>query len=97
MIDWSFTLIFIDRGDGQRGAGGVWSQLSLAIVNMSLWERIPACVWVLGLATCGNRQIATLATLWRAKIGVRFVHQQLSRNVPVTYSGDLLAVFRPFV
>ena len=79
MIDWSFPLTFIVRGDGYPCAGGEWSQLSVSIVNMGLWGRIPACVWVIGLAICGDKQMATLATLWKA-IEVRFVHQQLFRR-----------------
>ena len=55
-------------------------QLSVSIVNMGLWGRIPACVWVIGLAICGDKQMATLATLWKANIEVCFVHQQLFRR-----------------
>ena len=34
----------------------------------------------LGLAICGVKQMATLATLWKANIEVCFVHQQLFRR-----------------
>ena len=79
MIDWSFPLTFIVRGDGYPCAGGEWSRLSVSIVNMDLWGHIPTCVWVIGLAICGDKQMATLATLWKANIEVCFVHQQLFR------------------
>ena len=80
MIHCSFPLTFIVGGDGCPSAGGEWSQLSVSIVNMRLWERIPACVWVIGLAICGDKQMATLATLWTSNIEVRFVHQRLFRR-----------------
>ena len=84
MIDWSFPLTFIVRGDGYPCAGGEWSQLSGSIVNMGLWGRIPASVWVITLGICEDKQMATLATLWKANIEVRFVHQR-SGDVPVTF------------
>ena len=37
MIDWSFPLTFIVRGDGYPCAGGEWPPLSVSIVNMGLW------------------------------------------------------------
>ena len=33
----------------------------MSIVNMVLWGRIPACVWIIGLATCGDKQVVTSA------------------------------------
>ena len=56
--------------------------MSVSIVNMGLWGRIPACVWVIELAICGEKKMATLATLWKANIEVCFVHQQLFRRRP---------------
>ena len=85
MIDWSFALTFIVKGDSYPCAGGEWSQLSVSIVNMGLWGCIPACAWIIRLAICGDKQMATLATLWEANIEVRFVHQQLFRQ----HSGNL--------
>ena len=78
MIDGSFPLTFIVRADGYPCAGGEWSQLSVTIVNMGLWGRISACVWIIGLAICGDKQMATLATPWKANIEVCFVHQQFA-------------------
>ena len=80
MIDWSFPLTFIVGVVGYSCARGEWSQVSVSIVNMGLWERIPACVWGIGLAMCGDTQMATLATLSKANIEVCFVHQQLFRR-----------------
>ena len=79
MIDWSFALTFIVRGDGYPCAGGEWSQLSVSIANMGLWGRIPACVWVIGLAICGDKAMATLATLWEDNIKVCRAHTVLFR------------------
>ena len=95
-IDCSFPLTFIVRGDGYPCAGGEWSQLSISIVNMGLWGSIPACVSVIGLAICGDKQMATLATLWKVNIEVRFVHQQLfqrrSGNLFRRHSGGVPAI-----
>ena len=66
MIDWSFLLTFIVKGDGYPCACGEWSQLSVSIVDMGLWGRIRACVWVIRLAICGDKQMAPLAT-WIAE------------------------------
>ena len=74
MIDWSFALTFIVRGDGYPCAGGEWSQSSVSIANMGLWGRIAACVWVIGLAICGGKAMATLGTLWEDNIKVCRVH-----------------------
>ena len=80
MIDWSFPLTFIVRGDGYPCAGGEWSQLSVSIANMGLWGRVPACVWVIGLSICGDKAMATLATLWEDNIKVCRVHTVLFRQ-----------------
>ena len=69
MIDWSFPLTFIVRGDGYPCAGGEWSQLSVSIANMGLWGQIPACVWVIGLAICGDKAMATLTTYFATMYG----------------------------
>ena len=81
MIDWSFPLTFIVRGDGYPCAGGEWSQLSVSIANMGVWGRIPPCVWVIGLAICGDKAMATLATLWEDNIKVPRTHPV----VPATF------------
>ena len=80
MIDWFFPLTFIVEGNGYPCAGGQFSQLSISIVHMGLWGRILACVWVIGIAVCGDKQMTALATLWKANIEVCFVHQQLFRQ-----------------
>ena len=97
MINWSFPLTFIVRGDGYPCASGEWSQLSVSIANMGLWGRIPACVWVIGLAICGDKAMATLATLWEDNIKVCRAHTVLFRrrsdNLFRRRSGDV-QVFR---
>ena len=96
MIDWSFPLTFIVTGDSHPCAGGEWSQLSVSIVNMGLWGRIPARVWVIGLAICGDKQMATSATPWTANIEVCFVQQKVfwrhSGNMFPRRSGDVPAI-----
>ena len=97
MIDRSFPLTFIVRGDGYPCAGGEWSQWSVSIAGMGLWGRIPACVWVIGLAICGDKAMATLATLWEDNIKVCRAHTVLFRrrsdNLFRRRSGDV-QVFR---
>ena len=73
MIDGPFPLTFI----GYPCTGGEWSQLRVSIVNMGHYGRIAACIWVIGLAIRGDKQMATSASLWKANIKVCFVHQQL--------------------
>ena len=49
-------------------------------LSMRWWGAVvPACVWVIKLAICGDKQMAPLATLWKANFEVSFVHQQLFR------------------
>ena len=97
MIDWSFLMTFIVRRNGYPCAGGEWSHLSVSIANMGLWGRIPACVWVIGLAICGDKAMATLATLWEDNIKVCRAHTVLFRrrsgNLFRRRSGDV-QVFR---
>ena len=97
MIDWSFPVTFIVGGDGYPCAGGEWSQLSVSIANMGLWGRIPPCVWVIGLAICGDKAMATLATLWEDNIKCAAYAPCCSGDVPITCSGDVPATFKCFV
>ena len=96
MFDWSFPFTFIVREDGYPCVSGERSQLRVSIVNMGLWGRIPACVLVMGLAICGDNQMATLATLWKANIKMCYVHQrwfqQRSGNLSQRRSRCVLAI-----
>ena len=93
MIYWSFLLTFIAQGDGYTCAGGDWSELSTALMNMGLHGDSTACVWVNSLAMSGHKQMDTLATLCKAKNEVRSMHEQLFRrrsgNLFRHYSGSL--------
>ena len=97
MIDWSLPLTCIVRGDGYPCADGEWSQLSVSIACMGLWGRIPACVWVISLAICGDKAMATLATSRKPILRCAAYTPCCSGDVPITCSGDVPATFKCFV
>ena len=63
-IDWTRPLTFIVRGDVYPCAGGSWTQLSIGLLNHGARGRTPAYLWVIGMAVCGDKDMAALATIW---------------------------------
>ena len=63
-IDWDRPLTFIVRGDAYPCAGGSWTQLSIGLLNHGKRGRTPAYLWVIGMAVCGDKDMAALATIW---------------------------------
>ena len=63
-IDWKRPLTFLLRGDAYRCAGGSWTQLSIGLLNHGARGRTPAHVWVIGMAECGDKDMAALGTIW---------------------------------
>ena len=63
-IDWTRPLTFIVRGDAYPGAGGSWTRLSIGLINHGARGRTPAYLWVIGMAVCGDKDMAALATIW---------------------------------
>ena len=74
-IDWSRPLTFILRGDAYTCAGGSWTRLSIGLLNHGKRARTPAYLWVIGMAVCGVKDMAALATIWAENLQVfgRFV------------------------
>ena len=63
-IDWDWPLACIVRGDAYPCAGGSWTQLSIGLLNHGKRGRTPAYLWVIGMAVCGDKDMAALATIW---------------------------------
>ena len=63
-IDWTRPFTFIVRGDAYPCAGGSWTQLSIGLLNHGARGRTPAYLWVIGMAVCGDKHMAALATIW---------------------------------
>ena len=59
-IDWKRPLTFLLRGDTQPCAGGSWTQLSIGLLNHGARGRTPDYVWVIGMAVCGDKDMAVL-------------------------------------
>ena len=69
-IDWTRPLTFIVRGDSYPCAGGSWTQLSIGLLNHGARGRTPAYLWVIGMAVCGDKDMAALATIWADNLKV---------------------------
>ena len=69
-IDWSRPLTFILRGDAYPGDGGNWTQLSIGLLNHGKKARTPTYLWVIGMAVCGDKDMAALATIWANNLQV---------------------------
>ena len=69
-IDWNRPLTFIVRGDAYSCAGGSWTQLSTWLLNHGKRGRTPAYLWVIGMAVCGDKDMAALATIWAENLQV---------------------------
>ena len=62
-IHWTRPLTFIVRGDAYPFTGGSWTQLSIGLLNHGARGRTPAYLWVMGMAVCGDKDMAALATI----------------------------------
>ena len=63
-IDWTRPLTFIVRGDAYPCAGGSWTQPSIGLLNQGAQRHTPAYLWVIGMAVCGDKNMAALAMIW---------------------------------
>ena len=70
VIDWSRPLILLVCGDAYPCAGGRWTQLSVGLLNHGARGRTPAYLWVIGMAVCGDKDMAALATIWAENLQV---------------------------
>ena len=69
-INWTRPLTFIVRGDVYPCAGGSWTQLSIGLLNHGARGRTPAYQWSIGMAVCGDKDMAALATIWADNLKV---------------------------
>ena len=69
-IDWNQPLPFIVCGDAYPCAGGSWTQLSIGLLSRGKRGRTPAYLWVTGMAVCGDKDMASLATIWAENLQV---------------------------
>ena len=69
-IDWDRPLTFIVRGAAYPCAGGCWTQLSIALLNDGKRGRTPAYLRVIGMAVCGDKDMAAWATIWAENLRV---------------------------
>ena len=69
-IDWTRPLTFIVRGDAYPCACGSWTQLPIGLLNHGARSRTPAYLWVIGMAMCGDKDMAALATIWADNLKV---------------------------
>ena len=62
-------------GDAYPCAGGSWTQLFIGLLNHSARAHAPAYLWVIGMAVCGDKDMAALGTIWSKTLRVygRFV------------------------
>ena len=63
-MDWTRPLTFIVHGDAYLCAGGGWTQLSIGLLNHGARGRTPTYLWVIGMAVCGDKDMAALAKIW---------------------------------
>ena len=80
-IDWKRPLTFCLRGDAYPCAGGSWTQLSIGLLNHGARGQKSAYLWAIGMAVCGDKDMAALATIWSKNLRVygRFVSLSFSR------------------
>ena len=69
-VDWPRPLTFILRGDAYPCAGGSWTQSSIRRLNHGRRARTPAYLWEIGMAMCGDKDMAALATRWADNLQV---------------------------
>ena len=63
-MDWTRPLTFIVRGDVYPCASGSWTLLSIGLLKHGAWGRTPAYLWLIGMAVCRDKDMASLATIW---------------------------------
>ena len=62
-MDWKRPLTFLIRGDAYRCFPGSWTQLSIGLLNHGARGRAPPYLWVIGMAVCGDKDMAALARI----------------------------------
>ena len=77
-IDWNRPLTFLLCGHAYPCAAASWTQLSIGLLNHGARGRAPAYLWVIGMAVCGDKDIAALATIWSKNLQVYGLFVSLS-------------------
>ena len=65
-MDWIRPLTFIVRGDAYPS----WTQLSIGLLIHGVRGRTPAYLWVIGMAVCGDKDMAAIAMIWAENLQV---------------------------
>ena len=60
------------RSDPFPCARGSWSHLGIALANQGAGARQPAYYWVIGMALCGDKDVAQLGAIWSDDLQVWF-------------------------
>ena len=63
-MDWERPLTFLLHVDAYPCAGGSWTQVSIGLLNHGTRGRKAACLCLIGMAMCGDKDMAALATIW---------------------------------
>ena len=63
-IDWKQPLTFLPHGNAYPCTSASWTQLSIGLLNHGARGRPPAYLWVIGMAVCGDKDMAALAIIW---------------------------------
>ena len=66
LINRTFPLMFIVRGDAYPVAGGNWTQLTISLATFDRLARSAAGLWVLSMANCDDKAMHTLGALWKS-------------------------------
>ena len=69
-IDWLRPLMFIVRGDAFSWARGSRSRLGIVLANHGARARQAAYYWVIGMAACGDKDMAQVGAVWKDNVQV---------------------------
>ena len=69
-IDWKRPLTFLLQGDAYQCTGGSSTLLSIWLLNHGARARTPVYLWVIGMATCGDKDMAAPAIIWSKSLEV---------------------------
>ena len=64
-INYSRPPMFIVRRDAFPFAYGSWSHLGIAFANHGACASQPPYYWVIGMAVCGDKDMAQVGAIWR--------------------------------
>ena len=70
-INCTRPLTFMVRRDAYPCVGGSCTQLSIGLLNHGVQGYTPGDLWVIGMAVCGDKDMATLAMIWAENLRVR--------------------------